>query len=105
MRYISTRGGGEPQRFTDILLEGLAPDGGLFLPEAYPRVSYAELSSMRGMGYRDLAFAPRAQGLVQDQFGIFLVAVNGLVQVLAFPSLRVRPELRSHEPYPRAASN
>jgi threonine synthase len=57
MRYISTRGGGQAQRFTDILLEGLAPDGGLYLPEAYPRVPGAELSAMRAMGYRDLAFA------------------------------------------------
>jgi len=57
MRYISTRGQSAPQRFTDILLEGLAPDGGLFLPETYPQVSPAELSAMRGMGYRDLAFA------------------------------------------------
>ena len=57
MRYISTRGGGEPQRFTDILLEGLAPDGGLFVPESYPRVTGAELAAMRGMHYRDLAFA------------------------------------------------
>jgi threonine synthase len=57
MRYISTRGGGEPQRFTDILLEGLAPDGGLFVPESHPKLSDADLSAMRGMGYRDLAFA------------------------------------------------
>ncbi|HEU4645293.1 MAG TPA: hypothetical protein VFS80_06990, partial [Burkholderiales bacterium] len=32
MRYVSTRGGGVPQRFSDILLEGLAPDGGLYVP-------------------------------------------------------------------------
>jgi threonine synthase len=57
MRYISTRGGGEPQRFTGILLEGLAPDGGLFVPESTPRISAAQLAAMRGMGYRDLAFA------------------------------------------------
>ena len=57
MRYISTRGGGEPQRFTDILLEGLAPDGGLFLPESHPQISAAQLAAMREMGYRDLAFA------------------------------------------------
>ncbi len=57
MRYISTRGCGQAQRFTDILIEGLAPDGGLFLPEAYPRLTEAELAAMRGMKYRDLAFA------------------------------------------------
>jgi threonine synthase len=57
MLYVSTRGGAKAQPFTDILLEGLAPDGGLFLPEAYPRLSRAELEAMRGMGYRELAFA------------------------------------------------
>ena len=57
MRYISTRGGGTPQTFTQILLEGLAPDGGLYLPESYPQVSAAELQAMRNMNYRELAFA------------------------------------------------
>jgi len=57
VRYVSTRGGARPQPFTDILLEGLAPDGGLFLPEKFPRLGAAELAAMRGMGYRELAFA------------------------------------------------
>ena len=57
MQYVSTRGGADPQRFTDILLEGLAPDGGLFVPEAYPRVAAGELSALRGMSYQELAFA------------------------------------------------
>jgi hypothetical protein len=39
MKYISTRGGGEPLEFCDILLGGLAPDGGLYLPESYPQVT------------------------------------------------------------------
>jgi threonine synthase len=56
VRYVSTRGGGKPQAFTDILLEGLAPDGGLFVPEKFPRLAEAELAAMRGMGYRELAF-------------------------------------------------
>jgi threonine synthase len=56
MRYLSTRGGSKPQAFTEILLEGLAPDGGLFLPEKLPRLSPSELAAMRGMDYRALAF-------------------------------------------------
>jgi len=39
MRYVSTRGGAKPQPFTVILLEGLAPDGGLFLPEEFPKLA------------------------------------------------------------------
>src|SRR5438552_945789 len=57
MRYISTRGGAQPQPFTAILLEGLARDGGLFVPGAWPMLSAADLEAMRGMSYRDLAFA------------------------------------------------
>src|SRR5712692_11575082 len=57
MLYVSTRGGGKPQPFTEILLEGLAPDGGLYLPEKFPRLSAAELAAMRGMSYRELAYA------------------------------------------------
>ncbi|MFN3401547.1 MAG: hypothetical protein ACK4Z4_14510, partial [Ferrovibrio sp.] len=41
MKYVSTRGNAAPQAFCDILLGGLAPDGGLYLPERYPQVSQA----------------------------------------------------------------
>ena len=54
MRYVSTRGGGEPQNFSAILLEGLAPDGGLYLPEALPK---ADLAAWRGLPYAELALA------------------------------------------------
>jgi threonine synthase len=57
VRYVSTRGGAKPQPFTEILLEGLAPDGGLYLPEEFPRLAESDLAAMRGMGYRELAFA------------------------------------------------
>jgi threonine synthase len=57
VRYVSTRGGGKPQAFTDILLEGLAPDGGLYVPESFPRLAAPELAAMRPMGYRELAIA------------------------------------------------
>jgi threonine synthase len=57
MRYISTRGQAPTLRFSEILLGGLASDGGLYVPEAYPRFSGAELAAMRGMSYAELAFA------------------------------------------------
>jgi threonine synthase len=58
MMYVSTRGGAPAKRFTGILLEGLAPDGGLYVPETFPR---AELSAWRGLSYPDLAFAILSQ--------------------------------------------
>ncbi len=56
MRYISTRGQSAPQAFCDILLGGLAPDGGLYLPESYPQVTRAELDAWRKLSYADLAY-------------------------------------------------
>jgi threonine synthase len=60
MRYLSTRGHPERRRFSDILLEGLAPDGGLYLPESYPQVDAATLARWRRIyheqGYAELAF-------------------------------------------------
>ncbi|MFT4171939.1 MAG: threonine synthase [Rhodocyclaceae bacterium] len=57
MQYLSTRGQAPRKTFTDILLGGLMEDGGLALPVDYPRLSDAELAAMRGMNYRELAFA------------------------------------------------
>ncbi|MDY0745914.1 threonine synthase [Paucibacter sp. R3-3] len=56
MRYISTRGDKTERRFCEILLEGLAPDGGLYLPVSYPQVDDATLTKWRGLSYADLAF-------------------------------------------------
>jgi threonine synthase len=57
MKYISTRGNAPARTFTEILLGGLAPDGGLYLPEEYPQVSRTELDAWRNLSYADLAFA------------------------------------------------
>jgi threonine synthase len=56
MKYVSTRGGMAPQSFSEILLEGLAPDGGLAVPAELPKVSAATLESWRSLAYPDLAF-------------------------------------------------
>ncbi|ABR88533.1 threonine synthase [Janthinobacterium sp. Marseille] len=56
MQYISTRGLAPALSFSEILLGGLAPDGGLYLPETYPQVSDAELDAWRTLSYADLAY-------------------------------------------------
>lgn len=56
MLYLSTRGHPDRKQFCDILLEGLAPDGGLYLPEHYPQVDAATLQKWRYLPYADLAF-------------------------------------------------
>ena len=56
MKYLSTRGDKTERGFCDILLEGLAPDGGLYLPAHYPEIDAATLARWRGLGYAELAF-------------------------------------------------
>ncbi len=58
MRYLSTRGEAPKQRFTEILLEGLASDGGLYVPEEFPRV---DLQALRNSSYQDLAISLLSQ--------------------------------------------
>ena len=55
MQYASTRGHAAAQEFSEILLGGLAPDGGLYLPTSYPQVSAAELDAWRTLSYAELA--------------------------------------------------
>ena len=55
MRYVSTRGEAPTLGFSDTVLAGLARDGGLYVPETWPHFSPAELKSMRGLSYADLA--------------------------------------------------
>lgn len=59
MLYISTRDTGavaNKRSFSQILLEGLAPDGGLYMPQSYPQVTQAELDAWRKLSYADLAY-------------------------------------------------
>lgn len=56
MKYISTRGEAPPLSFEDVLLTGLAPDGGLYVPETLPRFTQEEIASWAGLPYAQLAF-------------------------------------------------
>ena len=56
MKYVSTRGHSANQGFTDILLEGLGSDGGLMVPELWPRITRPKLDAMRDLAYPRLAF-------------------------------------------------
>lgn len=55
MRYISTRGNAPVLPFDEVLLAGLARDGGLYLPETWPRFSRADIRNLRGLSYAELA--------------------------------------------------
>ena len=55
LRYISTRGRAAPLEFDEVLLEGLARDGGLYVPEAWPKMSADEIAELAGMSYVEVA--------------------------------------------------
>lgn len=65
LKYVSTRGNAPAIGFEDVLLAGLAPDGGLYVPENYPQFSAAQMREMRSLSYAELAgevMAPFTEG-------------------------------------------
>ncbi|GLS26733.1 threonine synthase [Marinibactrum halimedae] len=56
MKYISTRGSAPSLSFEEVVLTGLASDGGLYVPETLPQFSHSDIEAMRGMSYQELAF-------------------------------------------------
>ncbi len=83
MRYVSTRGGGGERSFEQVLLAGLAPDGGLYVPAAPPAFSPGEIAGWRGLPYAELALeviapfvggdvpAPVLRRIVEDSYRDF----------------------------------
>ena len=70
MKYISTRGDAPALSFGDVLLAGLANDGGLYVPEKLPKFSQEEIASWAGLSYQELAFnvmSPFVAGEIPEQ--------------------------------------
>ena len=55
MRYVSTRGEAPPVGFLDAVLAGLAPDGGLYVPETWPQLTADEIAAFAGRPYAEVA--------------------------------------------------
>jgi len=69
MEYVSTRGEAPALGFSDVLLMGLARDGGLYVPREWPQFSPQEIRALRGRSYADVAFAvmqPFVAGEIPD---------------------------------------
>ena len=69
MKYISTRGTAPKLGFDDVLLAGLARDGGLYVPESWPKFSKADIRALRGLSYQELAIrimTPFLGGLISE---------------------------------------
>ena len=83
MKYISTRGGKEKLDFESVVLNGLAKDGGLYMPEELPVFSKETIASWRGLSYQELALkviqpfvgdcltTKELQGLIDDSYAEF----------------------------------
>ena len=57
MNFLSTRGHAPAATFSDVLLAGLAPDGGLYLPQSWPQFTSEAIAGFKGASYQDVAFA------------------------------------------------
>jgi len=98
MRYISTRGQAPALNFEDVLLAGLASDGGLYVPENLPRFTVEEIASWAGLPYHELAFRvmrPFVAGSIPDaDFKRILEETYGVFAHSAIAPLR---QLNSNE--------
>ncbi len=68
IKYISTRGGAKPQIFEQVLLSGLAPDGGLYVPESWPQI---DIKSLKGKSYIEIAeivMYPFVKGSIERKY-------------------------------------
>ncbi len=102
MRYISTRGGAPARDFAGVLLAGLAEDGGLFVPEAWPRFSAEQWRAMRALPYPALAarlIAPFTAGAIAeaDIDAICADAYRGFSHPAIAPLVQLGPNLWSLE--------
>ena len=97
MKYLSTRGGSTPKPFCDILLEGLAPDGGLAMPQSYPQLSAADLARMRPMSYAELAFEILSKFIDDIPADALKALVDKTYRADVFGSVDIAP-LRELEP-------
>jgi len=102
MRYISTRGQAPARDFEDVLLAGLAEDGGLFLPETWPVLSAGEWRALRGLPYAELSARLMAlftgPGIPQAELlRMTRAAYGGFGHAATAPLVQIEPDLFSLE--------
>ena len=91
MKYISTRGATDRKTFGEVLLMGLAPDGGLMLPEHYPQIDRATLDKWRGLTYADLAFEIMRLFATDIPEGDLRAIINRTYTAEAFGNAEITP--------------
>ena len=93
MKYVSTRGDKTERGFSEILLEGLAPDGGLYLPAHYPQIDATTLARWRGLSYAELAFEIRPLVVAGHRI---VASVESIAPRHPGEGLPCAPRVRSH---------
>ena len=91
MKYISTRGATDRKTCGEVLLMGLAPDGGLMLPEHYPQIDRATLDKWRGLAYADLAFEIMRLFATDIPEGDLRAIINRTYTAEAFGNAEITP--------------
>jgi threonine synthase len=96
MHYVSTRGSAPRLDFEETMLAGLARDGGLYVPEAWPRMSEAEIAALAGLDYDEVAFRVMrpflGESFSEDEFrGIIARAYASFGHVARCPLVQVGP--------------
>jgi len=91
VKYISTRGATGRKTFGEVLLMGLAPDGGLMLPEHYPQIDRATLDKWRGLAYADLAFEIMRLFATDIPEGDLRAIINRTYTAEAFGNAEITP--------------
>ena len=91
MKYISPRGATDRKTFGEVLLMGLAPDGGLMLPEHYPQIDRATLDKWRGLAYADLAFEIMRLFATDIPEGDLRAIINRTYTAEAFGNAEITP--------------
>ena len=98
MKYISTRGGTPPLSFNDVLLSGLAPDGGLFVPEQWPEFSEDEIASFKDLPYPELALRVLKPFVGDDIAGDALAGIiDGAYQNFDTPEIAPLKQIGDNE--------
>ena len=98
MNYVSTRGQAPVLPFDEVLLTGLARDGGLYVPETWPKFSKAEIKSLRGLSYSDLAIrvmAPYLDDTISEV--AFAKMVSDTYAVFDHPAVAPLKQLGANE--------
>jgi len=98
VKYVSTRGNAPVLSFDDVLLAGLARDGGLYVPQTWPQFSASDIRAMRGLSYAEIAIrvmAPFVEGsLTRDELAEL---VNDTYSRFTHPAVAPLKQLDSNQ--------